>query len=181
MNEVTPNNEVLKSSVFHRLLQRAFPEWFPYDSIRFFHPFYTAQKNSQLAKEQGYDKDFKIKNITTPFSRQPTFDVAKSNPTRPTKPVILQDRSQIIDLLQNHSDKVVHPARLTLQYLPKEVEEVLKPGQTPQNPGHHKFDVQIDDNALMKYFTDLTKDIIQREFITMDAKRPVYQIDVVKE
>lgn len=33
MKEVMPDNEVCKSSVFHRLLQRAFPGWFPYDSM----------------------------------------------------------------------------------------------------------------------------------------------------
>lgn len=46
MKEVTPDNDVLKSSVFHQLLQRAFPERFPADLIRFFYPFYTSEKNA---------------------------------------------------------------------------------------------------------------------------------------
>ena len=60
MNEVTPDNSVLKSSVFHRLLQRAFPGWYPYTSIQFFHPFYTPKQNAEYARQQGYTSDFNI-------------------------------------------------------------------------------------------------------------------------
>ena len=62
MKEVTPDPDVVKGSVFHRLIQRAFPEWFPYDSISFFHPFYTPETNAKLAKEQGYKDVFRFES-----------------------------------------------------------------------------------------------------------------------
>ena len=70
MEEVTPDSDVLKSSVFHRLIQRAFPGWFPYDSIRYLHPFYTKTQNQQFAESQGY---------------LPDFD--STNPRKPAKPI----------------------------------------------------------------------------------------------
>ncbi len=121
MKEVTPDSDVLKSSVFHRLLQRAFPEWFPYDSLRFFHPFYTGDKNAKLAKAQGYAGDFKM------LEEAGAFDYHASNPNRPSKPMLLTDIKKIKALLSNQEDKIVHPGRLHLKYLPKELADVLRP------------------------------------------------------
>lgn len=134
MKEVTPDNDVLKSSMFHRLLQRAFPEWYPYSSIRFFHPFYTAQKNAELANQQGFSYGFDIQAKATkknwlgkPIEFE--YDTSDSNPRRPSKPVYLYRKSEIKQVMEDRSDTIVHPARLRLKDLPDEIAAVLEPGQ----------------------------------------------------
>ena len=54
MREVTSDPNVLKGSVFHRLFQRAFPEYFNYNSVHLWQPFYTPAMNIILAGEQKY-------------------------------------------------------------------------------------------------------------------------------
>ncbi|KAF7560121.1 hypothetical protein G7046_g4030 [Stylonectria norvegica] len=185
MKEVTPDNDVLKTSVFHRLLQRAFPEWYPYESIRFFSPFYTSKQNAQYAHQQGYAEGFKmeVQPKKTNWAGRPTeyeYLTAKSDPTRPVKPLYLTESWKIKALLSDTSDNVVHPARLTLKYLPKEIQDVLQPGQTAAVPQDGE-DVDGDPQVMMKYFTDLMRDIVTREFVTMDKKKRIYQLDVVKD
>ncbi|KAK3989229.1 heme peroxidase-domain-containing protein [Cladorrhinum sp. PSN332] len=189
MKEVTPDNDVLKSSVFHRLLQRSFPEWFPADSIRFFHPFYTAQKNAQLAQEQGYASGFRMslksaevtkRGLFGPKEAKYTFDVERSEPRRPSKPVYLGDPLKIKALLEDRSDILVHPARLYTADLPLKVAEVLAPGQ---HASKQEKPIEQDATALTAYFTELMRGIIQRESIVInsDLKKPVYSVDITRD
>ena len=185
MKEVSPDNDNLKSSVFHRLLQRAFPEWFPYDSIRFFHPFYTSEQNAIFAREQGYAADFRmqmspVKNIlgrTVDYK----YDVQDSNPGKPPKPLYLSKHSEIKALLSDESDNIVHPARLERRNLPPKVAEVLEPGPTTSRAGPKGSGIEEDSKSLTQYFVGIMRDMVERQFITMDPKRPVYQIDVTRD
>ncbi|KAL9028738.1 MAG: hypothetical protein Q9180_007121, partial [Flavoplaca navasiana] len=96
MKEVSPDNDTLKISVFHRLLQRAFPEWFPYDSIRFFHPFYTSEKNAEFAKAQKYDSIFKMAaSQPIPAAPKRKWNVEGSDPQKPNKPLLLTRYDEI--------------------------------------------------------------------------------------
>ena len=118
MKEVTPDNEICKSSVFHRLIQRAFPGWFPYNSIRFFHPFYTAKQNAIFAKEQGYGPEFKETQV-------PEFGVVMSPPKRPKKPHSLTTFDDIAYVLNDDGENFVHPALLHMENWPKKMREVF--------------------------------------------------------
>lgn len=186
MKEVTADNEIVKTSVFHRLLQRAFPEWYPSDSIRFFHPFYTGQKNSNLAYAQGYESRFDIVKQQgldrSGWFGKPTtyqFDVHGSNPKKPKKPILLENPSDIRAFLDHKSDNIVHPARLRIQDLPEKIQEVLKPGQTMKKTFSDSDLFDCNTPEMMNYFIGLMRDIVKREFITMNET--TYQIDIVKE
>jgi hypothetical protein len=184
MKEVTPDDNQLKSSVFHRLLQRAFPGWFPYDSIRFFHPFYTAKKNAEYAQQQGYGADFQMKAI--PDATEPTkyrYDVEKSNPDKPLKPVYLVNHEEIAAVLADDSDILVHPARAKskLVGLPQPLIDVLTAGQKQGPSQPREREIKEHDSTLMTYFADLMHDIIKRESILMDTKKSFYQIDITRE
>jgi hypothetical protein len=187
MKEVTPDNDVLKSSVFHRLIQRAFPEWFPYDSIRFFHPFYTAEQNAKLAHQQGYAGGFSmtVEPSAKNWFGKPTaytYDTSKSNPSKPMKPLLLKDWPTIKALLEDRSDNLIHPARLpsALKDMPTNIADVLKQGRATSKV-IQAGDVDVDRKVLMEYFTGLIRDITKREVIVMDEHIPVYQIDVTRE
>ncbi|KAM0355122.1 hypothetical protein ACHAPU_000982 [Fusarium lateritium] len=199
MKEVTPDSDVLKSSMFHRLIQRAFPEWYPYDSIRFFHPFYTSEKNAELAKQQGYDKEFSIKvdSLKRPEKNSRgeltsfKYDVDKSNPQKPSKLIFLNHKDDIKAILKNTDDILVHPARTRIAFLPKEIHEVLKPGQ------HNSSEAQkaqiatnqkaatrhaaADHEHIMSYLVDISRNIIKREVVTMDKDKGIYQLDIVRD
>lgn len=110
MKEVTPDSDVLKNSVFHRLIQRAFPDWFPYDSIRSFHPFYTKTQNQKYATDQGYLDDFN-----------------NANPKKPEKPVYLSDYESVKAVLDGGPDAIVNPVAFD-KGLPTKVKEILNPG-----------------------------------------------------
>ena len=163
MKEVTPDGETCKSSVFHRLIQRAFPGWFHYDSIRFFHPFYTAQQNAIFAKAQGYASDFKV----------------SSEPGKPEKPIHLTDFSGVALVLNDTNNNFMHPALLQRSSLPKKLQEVLAPAyqNSPLNP----LGDQLSESApaLRQYLDDLMRSVVKRESISMTNS--TFQIDATRE
>lgn len=184
MKEVTSYDNELKSSVFHRLLQRAFPGWFPYNSIRFFHPFYTAAKNAEYAQQQGYGQDFRMTTIPKAKDTygRPTeyrYETKKSDPVKPWKPLYLDDHEKIAAVLADDSDSLVHPARTELAGLPQSVVDILSPGQKRDRPTG--TEIKADDSTLKTYFADLMHGIIKRESILMDSRKVAYQIDITRE
>jgi hypothetical protein len=181
MKEVTEDNDVCKSSVFHRLLQRAFPGWFPYDSVRFFHPFYTAQQNALFAQQQGYASEFRFKpGGVDEVSGTPIFDVAGSMPQKPWKPVYLADVDRISIVLKDETGDFMHPALRDLTNFPPEIQEVLKSRKSggTGEPGPVSR-VHEDTTAIMDYFTDIMHYIVKRESITMNSA--TYQLDATRE
>ncbi|RGP79400.1 heme peroxidase [Fusarium longipes] len=195
MKEVTPDNDVCKSSMFHRLIQRAFPEWYPYDSIRFFHPFYTAEKNAELAVAQGYDKEFSMKSTHLKKAKKNSrgemtkldFELDKSNPQRPSKTVHLTHHDDIKLILNDRSDILVHPARTRISDLPKEIHDVLKPGQN-NDPKQNGVSLTaaakhstVDHEHIQSYLVNIARDIIKREVVTTDKSKGIYQLDIVRD
>ena len=181
---MTSYDNELKSSVFHRLLQRAFPGWFPYNSIRFFHPFYTAAKNAEYAQQQGYGQDFRMTIIpkAKDMCGRPTgyrYETVNSDPVKPSKPCYLDDHEKIAAVLADKSDSLVHPARTELAGLPQSVVDILSPGQ--KRDSLEGSEIKPDDSALRTYFADLMHDIIKRESILMDTRKVAYQIDITRE
>jgi hypothetical protein len=185
MKEVTPDNDTCKSSVFHRLVQRAFPEWFPYDSVQFFHPFYTRQTNAKFAHEQGYakEKEFRMseKEVKYDEYERPVYDVSASKPSRPWKPVYLADPEKISAILSDPSN-FVHPAFKNASSFP-DCFQWMFDSNSPTKSGPHNSNrqepVQEDVAAITQYFTKLMRTIIKRESITMN--NTTLQIDATRE
>lgn len=178
MKEVTPDNSICKSSVFHRLIQRAFPGWFKYDTIRFFHPFYTAKQNAVYAKAQGYGSQFE--ETQSSEKKQPSEFVAAA-PQKPEKPLYLHNIDNISTVLAN--EDFINPA---LQHcrgnLPDVVDNVLyqdrtKPELVP--PGILDAYVSKVEKDLKHYLEALMRDIVKRESISMT--NATFQIDVTRE
>ncbi|KAF5985757.1 linoleate diol synthase [Fusarium coicis] len=176
MKEVTPNNEICKSSVFHRLLQRAFPGWFPSNTIRFFHPFYTAEQNGKYAEAQGYGDWFK-ETVDHP-------KVAVAAPVqKPEKPLYLSKFDDIKIILQGPKAKnFTNSAFYYKANLPQVVRDVLTtvngkldPQYTPAIDDYVK-DVEAD---LKKYLDDQMRRIVKRESISMTNS--TFQIDATRD
>ena len=180
MNQVSPDYDNLKTSVFHRLLQRAFPEWFPYDSIRFFHPFYTAQTNAQFALQQGYGATFRVDRPHF-NSLQSTLVYPASEPVKPQKPLFLNKYDDIEWVLSTGASEIIHPAFAEPANLPKKVQEALELIQSKKTS---KTDDSLESIAITNaYFTLRMQEILEREAIKMTTGEsgPIYQIDVTRE
>ncbi|KAL8706501.1 MAG: hypothetical protein Q9201_000433 [Fulgogasparrea decipioides] len=173
MKEVTPDNDTLKSSVFHRLLQRAFPEWYPYDSIRFFHPFYTSKQNAKFAIEQGYASTF------NGFANG-RFEIEPSEPQKPHKPLFLTSYDDIRKVLAVGADEIIHPAFTNCANLPQKVQEALQPIKTKSGT-NDKSDSPENARITKAYFAHQMKAIIEREAITVDKNKPIYQVDITRD
>lgn len=176
MKEVTPNNEICKSSVFHRLLQRAFPGWFPSNSIRFFHPFYTAKQNAALAEAQGYSDCFKETAV------KHSGEVVAAPVEKPRKPWYLDKFNDIAIVLRGRQSKnFINPAYYFPANLPPAVQAVLDPKQKAPTVSHDILEGYVDDVAadLKKYLEGLMRYIVMRESVSMTNS--TFQIDVTRE
>ena len=185
MKEVTPDPDVAKGSVFHRLMQRAFPEWFLYLYVCFFNQFYTFETNSRFARKQGYQDVFKFdfekkvhKDANDPNDDGYKYIYTESLPKKPAKPVYLSDYAQVKSVLRNESDHFANPACTDAIWFPKEVAQILVPGMTKSKT---KAAVNVVPRMILDYFTAVTRDIVKREVITVDAENSIYQIDVTRE
>lgn len=186
MKEVTPNNEVCKSSVFHRLIQRAFPGWFPSDTIRFFHPFYTAKQNAIYAEVQGYGDQFRETAVDQSGkpeeSQKPKNDIVVAPVQKPQKPWYLDKFNDISIVLQGEQSKnFTNPAYHYEANLPLVVKAVLSPDQKPPTISPkilegYVQDVEVD---LKKYLDELMRYIVKRESVSMTNS--TFQIDATRE
>lgn len=159
MKEVSPDNTVLKGSVFHRLMQRAFPGHFPYDNISLSNPFYTPQKNEEIAKAQK-----KIQN----------FDVRPVQVKPPVKIWVIKSFDNVTGILSASTvTKGVFAslASHTGVDIPAEVREAFNNWSKKSHAlAAAAQKVENLQSALLGYFEDLTKDIIKRERIMVTLK-----------
>jgi hypothetical protein len=173
MKEVTPDNDICKSSVFHRLIQRAFPGWFPPDTIRFFHPFYTSQQNANFAKAQSHDSDFKETEASTKLVVDPVH--------KPGKPWYLDQVESISEVLRKHSGNFVNPALYNHQSSwPKVVAAVLEDDKKPTvSPAVLDRQVMAVEADLKRYLNELMRSIVNRESVAMT--KSTFQIDATRD
>jgi len=177
MKEVTPDNDTCKSSVFHRLIQRAFPEWFPYNSVQFFHPFYTRQANAKFAAEQGYAPDFRMEETgRVDQYGTPLYDVSKSVPEKPAKPVYLAEADKITTIQKDMSN-FVHPALRDKANFPKSFHWMFESHNL--KPVSNLPEIKENTELITSYFNDLMRYIIKRESISMNSATS--QIDATRE
>ncbi|KAK8929096.1 hypothetical protein H634G_03383 [Metarhizium anisopliae BRIP 53293] len=183
MKEVTPNNEVCKSSVFHRLIQRAFPGWFPSDTIRFFHPFYTAKQNAMYAEAQGYGDQFRETAAQQAGKqKKPKADIVVAPVQKPQKPWYLDKFNDISIVLQGEQSKnFTNPAYYYEANLPQIVRAVLGPDQKPPtiSPKILEDYVEGAEEGLKQYLDELMRYIVKRESISMTNS--TFQIDATRD
>ncbi|WQF74989.1 Putative hem peroxidase superfamily, hem peroxidase, animal-type [Colletotrichum destructivum] len=186
MKEVTPDNKVCKSSVFHRLIQRAFPGWLPRDSLRWFSPFYTAKQNAIYAEQQGYASQFKE---TAKLELRPYFDRAKAAarivacpPEKPHKPCYLDNFEDIKVVLKDQSDHFTNPVFSYKANLPRGLREVLD-WETARpvkfDPNILKKHVKSVEKDLKTYLLELMTSIIKRESVSITKAE--FQIDATRD
>ncbi|KAK2042413.1 linoleate diol synthase [Colletotrichum somersetense] len=190
MKEVTPDIEVCKSSVFHRLIQRAFPGWLPPDSLRWFSPFYTAKQNAIYAEQQGYASQFKE---TAKLELSYCLDRAKEaasivalKPEKPLKPCKLKNIDDILYVLkEDRSDYFTKPLYSYTANLPRALRGVLDRQTVRPVKFDRKIQVSLENyvqNAeedLKTYLSTVMTYIIKRESVPITNAE--FQIDATRD
>ncbi|KAK4169880.1 heme peroxidase [Cladorrhinum sp. PSN259] len=70
-NEVQYDNKTLGGSMLYKLIQRALPGWFPFNSVAVMQPMYTKKANTKIAKSIGTITQFSTEDPSPPRSRLP--------------------------------------------------------------------------------------------------------------
>ncbi|KAF3937371.1 hypothetical protein ABW19_dt0205244 [Dactylella cylindrospora] len=207
MKEVTADNNTHKSSVFHRLLQRAFPDWYEAESIRFFHPFYTTETNMKYAKEQGYGEAFylpkfdpknpddvkkhlpAVQNASAPKKPNPTYKLTKylkreNMPKNVT--IVIKSREAAEEVIKNRGDIFVNPTWLDSYAVPNDVLSVLLKAKGMKTALDLEIDIMgVERDSIGSYFEKVAVKVIDERRQVFEkgekGKNPVYQIDAVRD
>ena len=164
MAEVKQDYETLGGSMLYRLIQRAVPKWFKFNSIYVMQPMYLPSMNKEIAEE--------FKTIDQ-YSLDP--------PAPPPKTTILNTHAAISALLNDQANfKVKYGIQLPDLVFP----EYMLQGDGPANRENHSFVAQRMLNVpggldlYAKAFEETTRKILARESYKLG---PQYQVDMTKE
>ncbi|KAK2025349.1 linoleate diol synthase [Colletotrichum zoysiae] len=158
MKEVTPDIEACKSSVFHRLIQRAFPGWLPPNT----------KQNAIYAEQLDRAKE--------------AASIAALKPEKPLKPCNLKDIDDILYVLkEDRSHYFTKPLYSYTANLPRALKGVLD--RETMRPVKFDRNIQVNlenyvqnaEEDLKTYLSTVMTDIIKRESIPItDAE---FQLD----
>ncbi|KAL8897030.1 MAG: hypothetical protein Q9207_007419, partial [Kuettlingeria erythrocarpa] len=164
MAEVKQNYETLGGSMLYRLIHRAVPKWFKFNSIYVMQPMYLPSMNAEIAKEF---------NTIDQYSLDP--------PAPPPKITLLNTHAAISALLNDQANfKVKYGMQLPDLVFP----EYMLQGDGPANRENHKFvasrlmNVPGGLDFYAKAFEDTTWKILAREAYTLGDR---FQVDITKD
>ena len=163
----------LGGSMFYKLIQRAFPNWFAYNSIHIMQPMFTKQKNLEIAEEFGTRWMYSLKD-----------------PQRPPKPKVLYTVSAITQVLKNQDAFKVPWLKSLNELMPdknKDYSDFMLGADMPTNTEQrHLVSKALYDR---KEFTQILSDAIEEhgsrflneETFKFHAGAQINQIDILRE
>ncbi|KAI6090870.1 heme peroxidase [Hypoxylon rubiginosum] len=169
-NEVQQDYKTLGGSMLYKLIQRALPGWFPYNSAAVMQPMYTKKANLAIAKEIGTLAQY-----------------TEEDPKPPRKSVVLFSTASIKQVLGNHKQFVVPwlPAVNALFPGKKDLGWFMLAGDGPANIA----DRQNMQNAMSKvpnlhgavhaFIENAGRRLIDKE--TFQLKQGLNQIDLIRD
>ena len=164
MAEVQQNYETLGGSMLYRLIHRAVPKWFKFNSIYVMQPMYLPSMNEEIAKQF---------NTIDQYSLDP--------PAPPPKITVLSTHAAITALLNDQTNfKVKYGIQLPDLVFP----EYMLQGDGAANRENHAFvaqrimNVPGGLNLYAKAFEEITRKILAREAYKLGNR---FQVDITKE
>ncbi len=169
-NEVQQDYKTLGGSMMYKLIQRAVPEWFPYNSLHVMQPMYTKQVNQKIATELGT-----IKQYTT------------ADPKRPRRKVVLTSQAGVREVLEDHKRFVVPwlPAINDMWPGEKDFSWYMLAGDKPENAADKKLlqkafaSVPDFPRIMADFITHQGTALLDQELFRM--KDGFYQIDLLRD
>ena len=164
MAEVQQNYETLGGSMLYRLIQRAFPQWFKFNSVYVMQPMYLPSMNAEIFKKLGTIDQYCL-----------------DPPAPPPKLTVLNTQAAISALLNDQANfKVKYGMQLPDLVFP----EYMLQGDTSKNTENHQFVAPRLMNVpgglalYAKSFEDTTRKILARESYKLGN---TWQVDMTKE
>ena len=164
MAEIKQNYKTLGGSMLYRLIHRAFPKWFKFNSVYAMQPMYLPSMNKKIFEEFGTMNQYCL-----------------DPPALPPKMVVLNSHSAISALLDDQANfKVKYGMQLPDLVFP----EFMLQGDGAKNRDNHKFVAQRMMNVptgldlYAKFFYETTHKILARESYKLGNR---FQVDITKE
>lgn len=164
MAEVQQNYETLGGSMLYRLIQRAVPKWFKFDSIYVMQPMYLPSMNIEIAKEFN------------------TIDQYSLDPPAPPRKITLLNTHAAMSALLN--DQAHFKVKYGIQLPELVFADCMLQGDGSADRENHSFVAQRLMNVpggldlYAKAFDEAMRKILARESYKLG---PQYQVDMTKE
>ena len=155
--------------MFYKLIHRAFPGWFPFNSLHVMQPMYTKAMNKQIAE--------KFKTIEQ-------YTLADPTPARPS--IIITKYAPMLKILQDHKTFAVPWGLAVAELFPggRKLNDFMLAGDKAENLAQHKLVGEIMyDGGFLKSISRLIKDVgssLLNEGI-FQMREGLRQIDVIRE
>ncbi|KAI4157319.1 MAG: hypothetical protein LQ342_008380 [Letrouitia transgressa] len=164
MAEIKQDYETLGGSMLYRLIHRAFPKWFKFNSVYVMQPMYLPSMNKEIFEQ--------FKTIKQ-YSMDP--------PAPPPKITVLNTHAAISALLNDQANfKVKYGLQLPDLVFP----EYMLQGDGPKNTENHKFVAQRIMNVpgglslYSKAFEETMRKVLVRESYKLGDR---FQVDMTKD
>jgi hypothetical protein len=156
--------------MFYKLIQRAFPGWFPFNSLHVMQPMFTKEANKKIATEIGM-----IKHYT------------EADPARPRPVVVLKHRSACDKVLKDQKSFVVPwtPAVNSLFPGEKKFDWFMLGGDGSENLANRKLVAGVIHGVpnlketVAKFVATVGASLFKKESFAMT--KDLHQLDIIRE
>ncbi|KAF7590130.1 hypothetical protein BBP40_003243 [Aspergillus hancockii] len=168
-NEVQQDYDILGGSMFHKLFQRALPNWFPYNSLHTTQPMYTRKMNEQIAREIGTIDEY-------------TLD----DPSPPPKTVIVTKHSTITKLSKDQANFRVIWAKYLNEMIPgRDLSGYMLLGDKPANAAQKTLvkEILYSPVEFVQLLSETAISVAKEQLAaeTLNLTPELHQVDVVRD
>ncbi|KAG2416425.1 hypothetical protein HFD88_007640 [Aspergillus terreus] len=167
--EVQQDYDILGGSMFHKLIQRALPGWFPYNSLHATQPMFTRKMNEQIAREIGTIDHYSL-----------------ADPAPPPRKIVLTDYATNIKVLKDQASFRVPWARYLNDMFPgKTYNDYMLGGDDPANAAQKKlvhsilFSPDQFLDLLSETTTKLGSELLKAN--TLWLTKDLHQVDIIRD
>jgi hypothetical protein len=156
--------------MFYKLIQRALPGWFPYNSLHVMQPMFTKEANKKIATEIGMMKQY-----------------TEADPARPRPVVVLKQLSSCDKVLKDQKSFVVPwtPAVNSLFHGEKTFDWFMLGGDGPENLANRKLVAGVMHKVpnlketVANFVATVGASLFKKESFAMT--KDLYQLDIIRE
>ncbi|KAJ6007231.1 hypothetical protein N7522_005582 [Penicillium canescens] len=167
--EVQQDYDILGGSMFWKLFQRAFPGWFPYNSLHSTQPMFTRKMNEQIAREIGTIDQYTLED-----------------PSPPPNPIVLNKYSAVTKVLSDQTNFRVIWARNLNDMTPgKKYDSYMLGGDAPANTAQRNMvsEIMFSPVEFMQLLSQTSlhvgKELLDGE--TLRLATDLNQVDIIRD
>ncbi|KAJ5758694.1 hypothetical protein N7520_005850 [Penicillium odoratum] len=167
--EVQQDYDILGGSMFWKLFQRAFPGWFPYNSLHSTQPMFTRKMNEQIAREIGTIDQYTLKD-----------------PSPPPTPIVLAKYSSVTKVLSDQTNFHVTWAKNLNDMTPgKKYDSYMLGGDAPANAAQRNLvrEIMFSPAEFMQLLSQTSmhagKELLDNE--TLSLASDLNQLDIIRD